>query len=270
LSKFVFFQAHPDDLELNCGHLIHYLASRGNDVCICSITKGEFGLASSPMDTSSGDKYDRFKGDVLANVRTRELYAAQAIHGIHPDHITFLGYVDGLVPFNREFVDRVAAYLIAEHPDVVFASEPIYTWYYHHDHTYHGRAVFHAIYHGMLGYTPKLYFYQSLTPNFFFGFGKADKELTNQLIACHKTQAWLLNSMGRIHLPLAIIHGLVSRSGWHLAEGYRQVFFKAANLGKNKPSRKTAIFSHFFDSLPFYKAKYPDSVLADLKAKDKI
>jgi hypothetical protein len=95
-------------------------------------------------------------------------------------------------------------------------------------------------------------------------------ELTDRLIACHKTQVWLLNSMGRIYLPLAIVHGLVSHSGWHLAEGYRQVFFKPGNLWKNKPSRKTAIFSHFFGSMPFFKAKYPDSVLADLKAKGKI
>ncbi|MHA1659940.1 MAG: hypothetical protein ACTSUT_12570, partial [Promethearchaeota archaeon] len=64
MVKIIFFQPHPDDLELKCGHIIHYLATKSknkHDIRIASITKGEFGLP--------GAKYDKFKGDFLAKIR---------------------------------------------------------------------------------------------------------------------------------------------------------------------------------------------------------
>nr|MDO8111625.1 PIG-L family deacetylase [Candidatus Sigynarchaeota archaeon] len=270
MAKFTFFQAHPDDLELNCGHLMHFLtkeSKKRHEVKIVSTTKGEFGLADSSL--GSGTKYDKFKGDFLAKVRTQELYNAQAIHGIPPENITFLDYVDGFVPFDKKFISKIAAYLQAEKPDVIIGPEPIFTYYYHTDHTFTGRALFYIIHHELIDFTPKLLYYTSLNPNFFFGFKKSDFSLTTRLIQCHKTQFWLLNTMMLVYKPIARIMGK-KLPGWKYAEGYRQVFFDENLRWKNAPSRKTAIFSHFFSSMPFFKAKYPEAMLKDLKAKGKI
>ena len=70
MAKIIFSQAHPDDLEFNCAHLMHYIAIKSKqkyNIKIASITKGEFGLP--------GAKYDKFKGKFLAKIRTRELYS---------------------------------------------------------------------------------------------------------------------------------------------------------------------------------------------------
>lgn len=64
MAKIIFFQAHPDDLEMNCAYLIHYLATESphqHEVRISSTTKGEFGLP--------GSQYDKFKGKFLGDVR---------------------------------------------------------------------------------------------------------------------------------------------------------------------------------------------------------
>lgn len=98
MARILFVQPHPDDLELNCGQIMHYLVKKSphqHTIFILSITKGEFGLP--------GPHYDLYKGQVLVKVRERELRNALAIHGIPASNLLFLRYIDGLVPFNREF-----------------------------------------------------------------------------------------------------------------------------------------------------------------------
>ena len=263
MVKIIFFQAHPDDLEFNCAHLIHYLTKKSkykNIIKIASITKGEFGLP--------GAKYDKFKGMFLAKVRTRELYNAQSIHGISPKNIDFFGYIDGFVKFNKEFVDKIADYIRKEKPDLIFAPEPIYTWYYHMDHINTGRAIFYIIYNKLIDFIPILYFYSSLSPNLFFPFKKEDIGLVKQLLACHRTQYWLINYMMFIYKPIMRLAGR-KVNDWKYAEPYRRIYFSRANKKRHKISLKTRIFSHFFSSLPFYKAKYPQEILNKLKKEKK-
>ena len=255
MAKIIFFQPHPDDLELNCGHLMHYLAKKSkykHIIKVVSITKGEWGLP--------GAKYDKFKGDLLAKVRVVELYNAQAIHGISPQNITFCGYVDGFVEFNWDFIKKIAEYLKKEKPDIIFAPEPIYCWYYHSDHINTGKAIFYCIYNKLIGCEPKLYFYGSLSPNYFFGFKKDDFKLIEQLLSYHKTQFWLINKKKLVYRPSARLAGR-KLNGWKYAEKYRRVYFNKNNYKKNKPSLRVRIFSHFFSSLPWFKAQYPQKIL---------
>ncbi len=260
MTKIILFQAHPDDLEHKCGHLMHYLAIKSKkkyDIKIASMTKGEFGLP--------GPQYDKFKGEFLAKIRTRELFNAEKIHEIATENIDFLGYIDGFVPFNNDFINKIAEYLKNEKPDIIFAPEAIYSWYYHMDHINTGRAVFYVIYNKMIDFTPILYFYTSLYPNFSFGFKKKDiKTLTYKLIDCHKTQQWLLRYT---MLPYRLFSRFAGRKlpGWKYAEPYRRVYFNKKNLYKNKQPLIVRIFSHFFSSLPWTKAKYPQNVMLDLK-----
>jgi len=260
MVKIIFFQAHPDDLEHKCGHVMHYLTSKSknkHDIKITSMTRGEFGLP--------GPQYDKFKGEFLAKIRTRELYDAEKIHGIPPERIDFFGYIDGFVPFNRDFIDRVAEYLKKEKPDIIFAPEAIYSWYYHLDHINTGKAVFYVIYNKLINFSPILYFYTSLHPNFFFGFKKKDiSTLTYKLIACHKTQQWLLRYT---MIPYRVFSRFAGRKlpGWKYAEPYRRIYFKKNNLQKNKQPLIVRIFTHFFSNLPWTKAKYPQELFLELK-----
>ena len=264
MVKIIFFQPHPDDLEINCGHLIHYLATKSkfnHIIKIASTTKGEYGLP--------GAQYDKFKGDFLAKVRTRELYNAQSIHGIPPENIHFFGYVDGLVEFTKDFINEIAEYLKKEKPDVIFAPEAIYTSYYHKDHVNTGKAIYYCIYNKLIDLTPILYFYSTLSPNFFFGFKKEDFTLIDQLLACHKTQFWLINLVKWTYKPKTRLAGR-KISGWKYAEKYRRVYFNKYNLKKNKPSLLVRILSHWYSSMPWFKAKYPQELLEKLKKQGKI
>lgn len=261
MAKVIFFQAHPDDLELECANLIHYLATKSKNkhiVKIASMTKGEFGLP--------GPRYDKFKGDFLAKVRTRELQKAQSIHGIPPENIDFFGYIDGFVKFNREFVNKIANYLKKEKPDIVFAPEPLYTYYYHMDHVNTGRALFYIIYNKLIDKKPILYYFSAFRGNFRFPFDKSGFELEDQLISCHKTQFWLLNYMKVVYRPFARIAGS-HVSGWKYAEPYRRIYFKKENLKKNKQTLWIQVWTHFFSSLPWFKAKYPQAILEKLKSE---
>jgi LmbE family N-acetylglucosaminyl deacetylase len=264
MAKILFVQPHPDDLELNCGHLIHYLTTKSKQkhiVKIASTTKGEYGLP--------GAQYDKFKGDFLAKVRTRELYNALSIHGVPPKNVHFFGYVDGLVEFTKEFVNKIAEYLKDEKPDIIFAPEAIYTAYYHMDHVNTGRAVYYCINNKLIDFTPTLYFYSTLSPNFYFGFKKEAFLLIDQLLACHKTQFWLINYARWTYKPKTRLAGR-KVSGWKYAEKYRRVYFSKKNKKKNKPSLIVKILSHWYSSMPFFRAKYPQDVLEELKKQGKL
>lgn len=58
-------------------------------------------------------------------------------------------------------------------------------------------------------------------------------------------------------------------NGWKYAEPFRRIYFGKENKKKYKISLITRIFSHFFSSLPFYKAKYPQEILNKLKKEKK-
>jgi LmbE family N-acetylglucosaminyl deacetylase len=259
MTKIIFFQAHPDDLELNCGHLIHFLATKskkGYIIKIASITKGEFGLP--------GFQYDKFKGKILARIRTQELYNALAVHKLKPSDVDFIGYIDGLVFFNKELVKSITEYLNREKPDIIFAPEAIYTWYYHNDHINTGKVIYHIISHKLIDFEPKLYFYGSLNPNLLFGFNKESLKLINKLLECHKTQFWFINK-AKIGYRISTWRRGLLLHGWKYAEKYRHVFFKASNIKKNKPTFIVKILTHWFSSMPWFKAKYPKDILKELK-----
>jgi LmbE family N-acetylglucosaminyl deacetylase len=259
MKKFLFFQPHPDDLDFNCGHLLHYLTTRSKKdyiIKIASITKGEFGLP--------GFKFDKFKGEFLARIRTKELFNALRIHSIEPNDVHFFNFIDGFVKFNKELVLEIRNYLNEEKPDIIIAPEAIYTWYQHEDHTNVGKAIYYIIFKKLIEFTPKLYFYGSLNPNFYFGFIKEDFELINRLLRCHKTQYWLINRLKLIYKFATRRAGFKSQ-GWKYAERYRKVYFNNKKIKKDKPSILVKILTHWYSSMPWFRAKYPKEILEQLK-----
>ena len=91
--------------------------------------------------------------------------------------------------------------------------------------------------------------------------------MTYQLLACHKTQFWFINHAKWIYKPKTRLAGR-KLSGWKYAEKYRRVFFNKNN--DNKPSMIVKMLSHWYSSMPWFKAKYPQDVLEMLKKKGKI
>ena len=169
----------------------------------------------------------------------------------------------------KEKIFRLKKLIKKEKPDIVFVSEPIYCWYYHGDHVNTGKAVYYCIYNKIIDCTPILYFYGTLTPNYIFGFKKEDFELFEQMRQCHKTQFWLTYKLHRT-FKLSTRLAAIKLRGWKYAEKYRRVYFNEKNLKKNKPSMRIQIISHFFSSLPFFIAQYPQEILDRLKKEGKI
>ncbi len=254
MGKFLFVQPHPDDLELKCGQILHYLSKKieVSEIQIISVTKGEFGLP--------GPQYDKFKGKFLAKVRERELQNAMAIHGIPAKNIFYLGYIDGYVPFNENIIDKFIQFLSQNRPNVIFAPEALYTSYVHNDHVNSGRVVFYILNHNLIDdYAPKLYFYDTLWPNFYFPFKKENYKITDSLLACHKTQYWLLNRM-KIFNKLTARWAGIKIPGWAFAESFRRIDYNNSTISQNSqkiPLKARLIYRFCWAHRSWYDAKYP-------------
>ncbi len=264
MSKIIFFQAHPDDLEFSCAQIMHHFSmnsTKKHIINVVSMTKGEFGLPAN---------YDKYKGAPLSRVRTRELIKALSYHKIPPENIEFLGYIDGYVEFNKETIQTVKKYLEKEKPDIIFGPEPMYTLYQHPDHVNTGKVLFYIIYNKLLGYIPKLFYFTALNPNFFFPFQKENVKLAKDLLDIHQSQWWLTKYLKYVYWPISRFSGIKKRGwifkGYRYTEPFRQVYF--SNISKNKPPLFTRIFTHFFKShSQWFQANYPQDILEELKKK---
>ena len=222
MKKIIFFQAHPDDLEFNCAHILHYFAKKGDkyEIKIASLTRGEYGTAKHGSD--------HFKGERLGRIRTKELFNAQEIHGITPAQVHFFEIVDGYTKFDKKTVDLVRAYLDNEKPDIIFACEPRNTYYRHPDHMICGKLVYYILDKQLLDKNPKVYFYSSINPNFRWPFNKEDLPLAYRLIHAHESQYYMFKFIKPAYRFLFKLNGRRVK-GWRYAEGYRRVYY-----GKHK------------------------------------
>ncbi|MHA1148585.1 MAG: PIG-L deacetylase family protein [Promethearchaeota archaeon] len=226
MKKIIFFQAHPDDLEFNCFHLLSYLCNRSRqtyDIKIASATRGEYGWPKHA---------EHFKGERLGRLRTKELFNAMATYGITPEKIHFFEIIDGYVFFNQETVELVREYLNQEKPDIIFACEPRNTYYRHPDHINIGKAVFYVLNKELVDFTPKLYFYSSINPNFFWPIKSEDIPKAQANMRVHASQMHIWNSIGRLYKFIMLQQGK-GVDGTKYAEGYRRVFFHY-----NRPKRR--------------------------------
>jgi len=219
MKKIIFFQAHPDDLEFFCAHLLHYLAQKDNiyEIKIASLTKGEF---STPPH-----KYAHFKGERLGKIRARELIQAEKIHGIKPEHIHFFGILDQMVKFDKDTVELVRNYLYKEKPSIIFAPEPINTYYRHQDHIAIGKILYYIYDKKIIDENPKLYYFAPLNPNFYWPFAKTDISFAFKMIDIHKSQNWMMKYLKPLYIIIGKFYGR-NIKGWKYAEGYRRVFYR--------------------------------------------
>jgi len=234
MIKIIFFQAHPDDLEFYCFHLLYYISKRSKreyEIKIASLTRGEYGWPKHA---------EHFKGERLGKLRTQELYNAMKTYGLTSEKIHFFEIIDGFVHFNKKIVEIVKDYLNKEKPDIIFACEPRNTYYRHPDHMNTGKIVYYLLDKGQIDFgtiKPKLYFYGSIASNFFWPFKKEDKHLAYKAMYIHKSQAHIWKATKSLYEILMRVYG--SRiKGWKYAEGYRRVYY-----GNEKYKNKKLKFS---------------------------
>ena len=213
--KYLFICAHPDDLEFSCGNLIYYLAQKGKNVEILSLTKGEFGILEP-----------NWKGPRLGKIRTQELKKAANINGIDNNHVHFGNIIDGFIRFTKENVDLVISWINKLNPDIIFAPEPYFTYYWHDDHISTGKILYYIaikLQNQLNKKIHSLYYYTTAKSNFSWPFNSA--EHSHKALFEHKSQMWLLK-WTKLFYPLEK-HNFKKRKlgNWKMVERYRRISF---------------------------------------------
>ena len=114
-SKIVVVGGHPDDPESGCGGTIALYSSRGHEVVVLYLTRGEAGIEGKAHQEA-------------AAIRTAESEKACAILKARP---MFAGQIDGATEINPARYADFRKILESEHPDVVLTHWPIDS---HRDH----------------------------------------------------------------------------------------------------------------------------------------
>ena len=237
MAKIIFFQAHPDDLEAYSSLLLHHLSAKSDnkhDIRIASMTRGEFGLF--------GYKSEAFKGERLGRIRTYEQYRAMEFYGIKREQIDFFEILDGSVKFTRKIISKVVEYLNEHKPDILFAPEPLWTFYTHKDHVITGRILYYIIDKKLIEKIPKLFYYTSILSNYKFPFKAKDYEFKERVIECHHSQKKLFDELGGF-LKLWQLGNARWLRGWRYAENFRKVYFGEDAKLNRKPTLAAKLVS---------------------------
>ncbi|MHA1674614.1 MAG: PIG-L deacetylase family protein [Promethearchaeota archaeon] len=222
--KYLFICVHPDDLEFNCSNLINYLTSTDNSVEILSLTQGEFGIF-----------LDQWKGPRLAKIRKKELINAAAVNGVSAENIHFGDIIDGFVKYNSEALGYLLKWLNKLQPDIIFAPEPYYTYYWHSDHINCGRLAYYIFKNKqdfLKNPLKALYFYTSFKPTIWWPFQHTSHALNS--LSFHRSQWWLLKR-AFLYYPIEKFNFPNRRriGNWKFAERYRRVYRKGKNPAIN-------------------------------------
>lgn len=234
--KFLFVSAHPDDLEFSCANLMRSLVQMGHEVQILCLTKGEFGI------------YDQdWIGPRLARIRVWELKKAAKINQIPINNIYFGDFIDGFLKFSSEQISTVIEWLNKLRPNVVFAPEAYYAYYWQVDHINCGKILYYIYRSGQKRLkTPisGLYFYNTLKPNFWWP--SNDIKRGKKAFYQHQSQMWFIKwillfySLDKINLWRKKL------GSWKYAERYRKI---EQNSSRHNQKKKKNTHISFQDLL---------------------
>jgi LmbE family N-acetylglucosaminyl deacetylase len=193
---------------------MHYLATNPNhEVHILCLTQGEFGI----MDPT-------WKGPRLARIRKAELRKAAKINGIPPSRVHFGDTVDGFYHFSRESIRELQTWIQQLRPEIIFAPEPYYAYYWHSDHISAGQTVYYVFMKDRQKSNPQLralYFYTTLAANFSWPFN--DPIPGQKSLFCHQSQWWLLKWLKFIYAIEKHNSHKKTLGPWKYIEKYRRV-----------------------------------------------
>lgn len=144
-NNILFVTAHPDDVIVFFGALIHKLRQEQKNVYVVLATNG-----------ARGSRQNTISETELAKIRMAEEANALKVLGVDESHLFCLGYADGEMESNLKLIGEVAYYLRKFKIDMVCTHEPrlqcIKTYqangYFvqHRDHRKIGEAVIDAVY----------------------------------------------------------------------------------------------------------------------------
>jgi LmbE family N-acetylglucosaminyl deacetylase len=211
--RYLFFCAHPDDLEFYVSNLLIEVARNPNNhVKIISMTRGEFG---TPEPSLMGKK--------LRQIRAQEFRSAAKVEGI--TDLQILEYIDTRVEVNRATVQRVKNVINQFNPDIIIAPEGIYSYYPHTDHVKTGFIVYIIVKKMAKKSSPKLITYHSYVNTHYFPMIHWKRQ--SKALRMHKSQTYLLALMNPIRFLLGFYFGfqLPLKNSFFPAEAVRKIDF---------------------------------------------
>src|SRR5438067_9781541 len=127
MVDYLFFGAHPDDVELSCGATLAKLVKSGRSVGIVDLTRGEMGTRGTPAQ------------------RKRE--AANAAKTLGASFRETLDFGDGALRTGRDEEMQIVELMRRHRPSMIFVMYPDDR---HPDHTRTGRIVTEASFYAGL------------------------------------------------------------------------------------------------------------------------
>ena len=206
--RILFICAHPDDLELCVGEFIYRL-NKLHQVDIVSVSRGEWGCLDKKL-----------KGRWLGKIRERELKEASKVHGINPENVKFLDYIDGQIYLDKTLINDLYKLIKENNYKAVFAPEYLYTYYFHPDHINLGKAILIVIKRMDIKLRPKLFFYHTIYPNKFL---KINFKRTQKAIMKHRTQILIIGYFIALRPVIDLFYGIISKK-LLFSEGVRKVY----------------------------------------------
>lgn len=221
--KLLIVNPHPDDGEAFCANICAQAVRFGWEIHQVLATCDEYG---TPIV--------EFKGKRIQQIRKHEMMKAAKAYGIDSYgnsivKLHWMNYIDGYVPHNRTAVIRLQNFILKLDPDVVIGPDPFIYMDGHVDHIAVGKNYYFALKWMNSKQRPrKMFFFQSLMPDFFLPVLPEDKNTVIKARLAHKSQ-WSSNEAKLLEFfPLFLQLHLKFKKGFlKNMEGYRYVKFQS-------------------------------------------
>jgi LmbE family N-acetylglucosaminyl deacetylase len=144
--------AHPDDVEFGCGGTLAKWAKAGCEIFHLVLTDGSKGTWDPETD----------QAELVVTRQREQREAARLLGGSSPDHVQFLGWIDGELDSGLRQRWEVAYWIRKFAPDVVLGHDPWRRYRIHPDHRHAGFLATDGI---VAARDPKFFPEQQLTPH---------------------------------------------------------------------------------------------------------
>ncbi len=224
--KILILCAHPDDLEFCIPNLLIGLSrnpeisseqkkelnrflfsekrkGQSSEICVYSMTKGEMSTFTDVIKSTKR----------AAEIRIKELNKSQHLLTGKTPH--FLNFFDGYLKVTDKAVAIIEKIIARDRPDIVLAPEPCLGYYHHPDHVATGKIAFYAVRRLRTkekANKPILYFFQSISNDWYYPDFPFNKERIKSALAAHKSQQGILFAGSILKWFETLIHGLHIRN----------------------------------------------------------
>jgi LmbE family N-acetylglucosaminyl deacetylase len=144
--------AHPDDVEFGCGGTLAKWAKAGCEIFHLVLTDGSKGTWDPDTD----------QAELVVTRQREQREAARLLGGTSPDHVQFLGWIDGELDSGLRQRWEVAYWIRRFAPEVVLGHDPWRRYRIHPDHRHAGFLTTDGL---VAARDPKFFPEQQLAPH---------------------------------------------------------------------------------------------------------